>query len=159
MVRPKKKKRVMGMKFSLGSFALGALGGVVCTVAIVGFVGYGIVQALESGNLNEPTGLARALDAQAKVEINKDTRKTVYGKIVQIGNGNLQIQTMEMGGTQLYTYMYTNYTQFVQLNNDADATESPIALESLSAGTGVTVLTSETIGSVPNQIALKVIKL
>lgn len=148
--------------FSWVSFFIGSAVGVVVGALVLGlFVNYLVSRAI-SGASTQGVFLSGAIDQvrQGIANTNAEQQtKSVYGHVVSIGGGTLVLTVAENEGPKQFTFRYDNATKFVYLANDAASSEVPLSADTITTGTGLNVFTNEAVGSVPNQYAVKVIKI
>lgn len=150
--------------FSWSSFFIGAGGGFILGVLILGvIVNYLIGQALSgapTGEMFLGSSVDQVREGISKVNAEK-AATSVYGHVVSIDiqKGVMVLEVAQVEGKKQYTFEYDNNTQFVYLANDAASTETPFSPETIVVGDGLNVHVNEAVGSVPNQHAVKVIRI
>jgi hypothetical protein len=150
--------------FSWASFFIGAGGGFVVGALLLGvLVNYLISNAI-SGASTEGIFLGSSVDQvrEGIAKVNAEKAATsVYGHVVSIDvrKGIMVLEVAQIEGKKQYTFEYDSNTQFVYLANDAASTETPFSPETIPVGDGLNVHVNEAVGSVPNQHAVKVIRI
>lgn len=152
------------IKISLPSLFIGAGAGLVLGALIMGaFVNYLVSRAVSNTSTDGQflgSTIDQVRDGISRVNAEKKAT-SVYGHVVSIDvkNGILVLEVAQTEGMKQYTFEYDNNTQFVYLANDAASTETPFSPETIPVGDGLNVHVNEAVGSVPNQHAVKVIRI
>lgn len=150
--------------FSWASFFIGSGAGFVLGALLLGIVVNYLVSQAISGASTNGVFLGSSIDQVRAgiVQVNAEQEATsVYGKVVSIdhASGTFVLEVMQSTGKKEFTFTYDNSTKIVYLANDAASTEIPLSSDEITVGTGLTVETSEAVGSVDNQHAVKVTRL
>ena len=149
-------------KLSLPSFLIGAVAGIVLGVFVAGIYANYIINRALSGASTSGTPFAGEIDQARESIVNLNEEKntlSVYGQVVSIGGGTLVLLVSQTEGKKQFTFTYDDSTVFVYVADDSASTQLPLSSDTITPGTGLNVLTAEAVGSVPNQHAVKVIKI
>lgn len=134
------------------------IGMLIMALGIGTFLFYmlGTIRAGEWASAPSPV---RSLGEQIRLGALQYESTSVYGQVVSIENGVLVLDTNGAMGPRTYTFKYDDGTTMVRLNNDDESTEIPITIADLPSGTGITVITEESVGGSEGLRIIKIVKL
>jgi len=151
-------------KFSWVSFFIGAGAGFVLGALVLGLIVNYLISNAISGVPTDGLFLGSSVDqvreGMSKVDAEK-TATSVYGHVVSIdtAKGQIVLEVVQIEGKKQFTFSYDNSSTIVYLANDAASTPTPLSAEELKVGDALTVTTSEAVGSVENQHAVKITRI
>ena len=151
-------------KFSFNpfSFFIGAAGGFVGGVVLMGILAY--VFFLQA--VNRPVAQGGLFSGQLNnllqdivMENTLANSKSIHGKVTSNEGGAIALDGTVGGETKPATFLYDDSTQFITYAHDDASTKMLLKASDIMPGDIVTVFANETVGSVPNQHAVEVLKL
>lgn len=148
-------------KFSLVSFIIGLLVGLlVATIFVIGSVMY-FYNSIESGRWNDQPGIVRNIGDQvrAHIEMEEDRPTSVYGAVTKVEEASIEIEVQGALGVRTLSFRYDAATVVVDLADDDESSEIPMRAVDLQLGEGITIITNEPVGSVSDQYAVKIVKI
>jgi hypothetical protein len=147
---------------SLPSFFIGGLVGFVLGVLVLGIVvTYLVNQALSLGSVNglPLSGAIEQVRAGIAHDIQEQQATSVFGKVVSNESGQITLSVYRQNVEQTLTFTYDDTTTFTRLANDDASSELPLSSDTIEAGDRLTISVKEPVDSVPNQHAIKVVKM
>lgn len=145
-------------KFSLTSFLIGLLAGVILTASIIGILTAIGVNSLSTKQVYSDNVLNRLVD---QVISNREfvNSKSAYGKVLSHTGDEIVIEASHQGEKMQTTFTYDGSTRFYTYARDDESSEIQINPQNITVGDEVSVTAGDAINWDGVQPALTILKI